>query len=231
VLERGQVDLPQRALVDVGADPQPVGLLVVGGEVLDRRADVLGLDALHQGGAEPAGQVRVLAQVLEVAAAQRRPLDVDPRPEHHRDVLRPCLDPDRRADLADQVDVPGRAQRRRGGEAGRGQAAGDPDVVALGRLHAQPVRAVGQPDRLDAEPVDGGGVPEVRAQAEGGLLGGGQGRDGVLAGFEGCAHDDTFAFAPCIRALTGTGSRPTWASRNRISGSSNRVSSVPSWAQ
>jgi hypothetical protein len=33
VLERRQVDLAQRALVDVGADPQPIGLLIVRREV------------------------------------------------------------------------------------------------------------------------------------------------------------------------------------------------------
>ena len=38
----GQVDLPQGALVDLGVHPEPVGLLVVGRVVLDRRADARG---------------------------------------------------------------------------------------------------------------------------------------------------------------------------------------------
>ena len=38
-LERREVDLPQRPLVDLRIDPQPVGLLVVGRVVLDRGAD------------------------------------------------------------------------------------------------------------------------------------------------------------------------------------------------
>jgi hypothetical protein len=70
-LEGGEVDLAQRPLVDVGADPDPVGLLVVRGVVLQRGADTLALHTLHERGAEDAGEVRVLGEVLEVAAAQR----------------------------------------------------------------------------------------------------------------------------------------------------------------
>ena len=79
-LEGGQVDLAQRALVDVGADRIRSCFLVVGREVLHRRADALALQAPDAGGAEHAGQQRVLGVVLEVAPAQRRPLDVDPGP-------------------------------------------------------------------------------------------------------------------------------------------------------
>ena len=70
-LERRKVDLAQGAFVDVGRDRHPVGLLVVRGEVLQGRAHPLRLDALHDGGGQLAGEVRVLGEVLEVAAAQR----------------------------------------------------------------------------------------------------------------------------------------------------------------
>ena len=73
-LEPAQVDLPQRPLVDVGAHPQAVGLLVVRGEVLQRRADALALQAADQRRTEHAADQRVLRQVLEVAATQRRAL-------------------------------------------------------------------------------------------------------------------------------------------------------------
>jgi len=68
-LERGEVDLAQCPLVDVGADPQPIGLLIVGGIVLDRRTDAPALQTLDMGGAEDARQQRVLREVLEVASA------------------------------------------------------------------------------------------------------------------------------------------------------------------
>ena len=91
VLERGQVDLAQRALVDLGVDAEPVGLLVVGGEVLDAGAHPLALQPLDEPGRDASGQVRVLGDVLEVAPAQRRTLDVDTGPEHDGDALRPRL--------------------------------------------------------------------------------------------------------------------------------------------
>ena len=84
VLERGQVDLAQGAFVHLGADPQPVGLLVVRGEVLQRGADTPALHAVDHRGREHAGQPRILGEVLEVAPAQRRSLHVDARAEHHR---------------------------------------------------------------------------------------------------------------------------------------------------
>ena len=83
-LEGGKVDLAQRALVDLGAHRHPVGLLVVRGEVLEGRADPGRLQAAHPRGAELAGQQRVLGEVLEVATAQRRALDVDARAEQRR---------------------------------------------------------------------------------------------------------------------------------------------------
>ena len=70
-LKGAQVDFAQRAGLDVGAGAHPVGLGVVGGEVLQRRADALGLQAAHPGGRQRGGQQRVLGEVLEVAAAER----------------------------------------------------------------------------------------------------------------------------------------------------------------
>ena len=74
------------------------------------------------------------------------------------------------ADSMHQLDVPRRRERRRGREAGRGQAAGDPHMVGLVRLHPKAVRAVGERDPRDAEPLHAGRVPEVRALAQAGLL-------------------------------------------------------------
>ena len=167
-LEGRQVDLAQRPLVDVGADPGPVGLLVVGGEVLQRGADALGLHADHERRTQLAGEPRVLGEVLEVAAAQRRALDVDTRPQEHRDVLGPGLPAERLPHLAHQVDVPRGGERRRGREAGRRHAL--PQGAGPLALLAQPVRAVGDHHRRDPQPLHRRRVPEVRADAQRGLL-------------------------------------------------------------
>jgi hypothetical protein len=50
-LEGRQVDFAQRALVDLGVDAEALELLVVGGEVLERRAHALALHAVDQAGA------------------------------------------------------------------------------------------------------------------------------------------------------------------------------------
>ena len=169
-LEAGEVDLAQRALVDVGRDAQPVGLLVVGRVVLDRRADALALQALDERRAEHAGDERVLGEVLEVAPAQGGALDVDAGAEDDVDALRARLLADRRPDPPHELRVEGRAERARGGEAGGGQAAGDADVVALVGLLAQAVRAVGERDGADAGAGHRRGVPEVRPEAQRSLL-------------------------------------------------------------
>jgi hypothetical protein len=90
-LEAGQIDLPERALVHLRTHRQPVRLLVVHREMLDRSAYALALDPLDQRGAEGPGQQRVLREVLEVATAQRRALDVDARAQHDGHALRPGL--------------------------------------------------------------------------------------------------------------------------------------------
>ena len=86
----------------------------------------------------------------------------------------------RLADPAHQRRVEGRAERRRGREARGRHAPGDPDVVALVRLPAEPVRAVRQRDRRDAGARHRRRVPDVRAQAQRGLLLEGQCRGGNL---------------------------------------------------
>ncbi len=90
-LEGGQVDLAQGAFVDLGVDAEPVGLLVVGGVVLDRGAHSAGLDAVDDPDGQLTGQEGVFGEVLEVPPAQRRPFHVDARPQDHRQVARPGL--------------------------------------------------------------------------------------------------------------------------------------------
>ena len=69
--ERGEVDLAEGALVDVGTDAHPLVLLVVRGEVLHGGAGSDVLQGRHVGCAEDAGEQGVFGVVLEVAPAQR----------------------------------------------------------------------------------------------------------------------------------------------------------------
>ena len=145
-LEGAQVHLAQGALVDVGADPHPVGLLVVDREVLQRRADAAALQAAHPRGGQHAGQQRVLGEVLEVAAAERAALEVDARAEQHRDVHRAALVAEGLAHPPQQLRVPGRAGSHRRREAG-----GRRPVSMSPRVRLQPnaVRPVGHGDRRE----------------------------------------------------------------------------------
>ena len=56
-------------------------LLAVGGKMLYAHADLVALDALDQTGGQFGRQVGVLAEILEIAAAEGRTLDVDRRTE------------------------------------------------------------------------------------------------------------------------------------------------------
>lgn len=71
MLERREVDLAQRPLVDLRGDAHTVGLLVVDGEVLGAGADPLSLQAGDVGRSQPAGEMRVLGEVFEVSAPER----------------------------------------------------------------------------------------------------------------------------------------------------------------
>src|SRR5450756_2703003 len=86
--------------------------------MLEGRADALRLHPGDQGCGELAGEGRVLGEVLEVAPAQRRPLDVHARTEEHGDLVRAGLAAESLADARQQLDVPGRAEGGRRREAG-----------------------------------------------------------------------------------------------------------------
>ena len=66
--ERGEVDLPQAALVDVDIDGVALEFLVVGHKMLDAGPHALRLDAGDVGHGHPGAQLGVLAVALEVAA-------------------------------------------------------------------------------------------------------------------------------------------------------------------
>ena len=166
-LERRQVQLPQRPLVDPRLEREALGLGVVGHEVLDRGGDALGLQAAHVGRPDPAGQQRVLAEGLEVAAAVRRAVEVDHRREHDVDALAARLGGQQAAEPLDPRLVPGGRQQRRRRHVGRRLA-----LVPALATHAG--RAVGrhqppQPDRrlvVQRPEVGAGEQPHLLLQAE-----------------------------------------------------------------
>ena len=144
-LEGRQVQLAQRPLGDARLEREALGLGVVGHEVLDRRGDALGLEAAHVGGADPAGQQRVLAEGLEVAAAVRRAVEVDHRRQHDVDPLAARLGGQQAAEPLDPRLVPGCRQQRRRRHVGRRLAL----VPALAAHAGRPVgrHEPSQPDR------------------------------------------------------------------------------------
>ena len=101
-LERDEVQLAQRALVDVGAHRRALELALVADEVLHRRGDASALHAAHEGRRRPARQQRVLGVALEVAAGGRRAVQVDGGGEEDPGALRARLLAEGGADLLDE---------------------------------------------------------------------------------------------------------------------------------
>ena len=118
VLKSREVDFAQRALGDVGADAQAIGLLVVGGEVLERSADALGLHARNDANGLMAGQIRIFGPVFEATAAERVALDVDAGAENHGHLLLNAFLGHGLAHLVDEFRIPGAGQARGRREAG-----------------------------------------------------------------------------------------------------------------
>jgi hypothetical protein len=90
----------------LSVDAEPIGLLVVGGVVLDGGADTAGLDGVDDADGELTGQERVFGEVLEVSSAQWRALYVDAGAEDHRQVAGASLLGQGLANAAQQVRVP-----------------------------------------------------------------------------------------------------------------------------
>ncbi len=102
-LEACEIDLVQSPLVDHGVPDHPQGLLAVRGEVLGACCRSGRFDAADVRGGEPAGQERILGEVLEIPAAQRRPFDVQSRSQHDVDSQCDCLSPQGRPDPLAQL--------------------------------------------------------------------------------------------------------------------------------
>ena len=114
-LERPQVQLAQRAFVDVDVDGHPLDLGVVGDEVLDGDGNVVRLDPTNPGAPERAGELGVFAVALEGATTDGRAMQVDGGAEHDVCTLADRFGADERAEFSDQIGIP----RGAGGDARR----------------------------------------------------------------------------------------------------------------
>ena len=110
-LECRKVDLVQSPVVDLHVDRQTTRLLIVQRKVFHARRDAVLLHLLHVGHDHARSKVRVFAHVFEVAAVERRAVDVHARAQQH--VLLPVA-----GLLADRLPV----ERRHRGVPRRGKA-------------------------------------------------------------------------------------------------------------
>jgi hypothetical protein len=96
----------------------PFILLVVAEEVLDGRLDTGALDTPNERSGTKTGEVRVLADGLEAAAAERVALHVDGRSQNHMRALGDGLVAHCAAGFLEQLLVEGGAKSCSAGEAG-----------------------------------------------------------------------------------------------------------------
>ena len=152
-----EIDFAQRALVGALVDDHAERLLRVDREVFERRADALGLNAVYECCGALARKIGVFGVVLEVAAAQRRTLDVGTGTEQHGYLFSNALVRDRAAHLERDLGIPRAGDRRRRRHAGRRHGVAERSALFLFVLLvffvvllAQTVRSVSQHDRRQA---------------------------------------------------------------------------------
>ena len=207
VLEGREVDFAQRALGDVGGYAQTVGLLVVGGEVLERGAHALGLHAGDDADCLMAGQIRVFGPIFEAAAAERIALDVDSGAEDDGHLLLDAFLRHGLADLVDEFRVPGAGQAGCRREAGGGHGVVQVGFAGAGcQGFAQSVGAVGDHVAGNAFGFHTLQVPGVAAGGEGRLLFEGQVVDGRISGV---AHELPLSYVFCVSGAFRLFSRPS----------------------
>ncbi len=172
-LERRQIDLVQRPLVDLLVDAVALVLLIIGVKMLDRGNHALALHALDVSHAQPGRQKWILAIALKVAAPQRHPVDVHRRPQNHVPAQRLHLLPNRLALALNQLRVPcgshRHARRKTGGQHRRRRIGGAGDRRAA-RPRPHPHRPIGHLDRRDAEPFNGRRLHPPRPRQHGRLF-------------------------------------------------------------
>ena len=129
--------------------------------MLDGGADALPLQAHDIGYGEFAGEDRVFRIAFKIAPIGHRAMDIGGRRQKHMRLLGLDLIRQGRADLPDQVDIPGGAQRNADREAGRLDAT-DQRTAA-----ARAIGPIGDAQLADAEPFNRRKRPEILAGQEG----------------------------------------------------------------
>ena len=169
-LKAGEVQLPQGALVQHAVAGHAAQLLIVGGKVLGAGRNAHRLDAAHIACCQLAGQVRVLREILEIAAAQRAALGVQAGAQDHIDAVGSGLLAQRFADLLAQGGVPAVGHGGRRGEAGGRLRGVQAQMVRRARLFAYAVGAVRQGDGGDVFARQRAGVEHRPAGKQGAFL-------------------------------------------------------------
>ena len=118
-LEGEQVAHAEGVVGDPAIDRMPARLLRIEREMLDRRQDVLRLDAGDRRTAQHARMQRILTEIFERPPAARVAHQVDAPAQQHVEALGSRLARNHRATATDQVRVPGRPHRRRRRQRGR----------------------------------------------------------------------------------------------------------------
>ena len=117
-LEGRKVNLTESTFVDVGAEIVAVELLVVSGIVFGRSENLLALNAFDQSDSHAGGKKRILAQILEIAAAHGSAVDVHTGSEDDVDAAGAGVFAHRGADAVGEVGVPGSGEGDSGGIGG-----------------------------------------------------------------------------------------------------------------
>ena len=166
-LERKEVDLPHGAFVHGAVDRVPVGLRLVGDQVLEAGADAVLLQPADVRRGEQAGEQRVLGVGLEETATQRGAVQVDRRPEHDVDLLSLRLLREQHPDLVGRLRAPRRRQQRGVGQQAGRAAAGELQPAHAGGTVGE--RHRGQPDGgllVQGEERGTGQQPDLRLEVE-----------------------------------------------------------------
>src|SRR6185437_8234891 len=111
----GETNFPHGALIDDRIRVVAVEFGIVGHEVFGRGANALALDATDVADRDARGEVRVLTKVFEVAAIQRRAIDVESRAKEKIHAFRARVAPYLRAHAFGESRIPSSGKIETGG--------------------------------------------------------------------------------------------------------------------
>ena len=165
-LKPGQVQFPQSAFIHHRIRRHAAQFLAVDGKVLGAGRNTVGLDAPHIARGHFAGKIRILGEILKVAAAEGAALGVQAWPQQHGNFLCGGFFAHGLADLLAQGGVPAARHGGGSGEAGGRNTGVQPQVVRRPGLLAHAVGAIGQSDRRNASLLIRTGGKGTRARKQ-----------------------------------------------------------------